>query len=87
MYQQQPQHPPRPTSPFAQVDPSKMSNREIEKILGMQYSQMVQSNKELSSVYKDAKEVINVSLDLMDKYNRMNLMLKQKAQQVKNSFC
>lgn len=84
--QQQQQRP----SPFymqqQQMDPTKMSNRDIERVLGMQYSQMVRDNKELTSIYKDCKDVINGSLDLLDKYNRMNLVLKQKTQQFGNIF-
>lgn len=79
-----------------QMDPSKMTNKDIERILGLQYSQAVKELNDNSKDYhksyreealRDYKGVINTSLDLMDKYNRMNLMLRQKAQQVRNSFC
>lgn len=68
------------------LDPSKLSNREIESILGMQYSNLVKENKELNGIYRDCEDVINGSLALLDKYNRINLNIKTKAKQVSNAF-
>lgn len=72
---QQQQRPMRQPPP---KDVSQMSNREIEKYLGQQYTQMLVENKETAQIYRDCEEVIQGSMDLLDKYNRIALTIKSK---------
>lgn len=57
---------------------SKLSNREIESLLGSQYARTLKENKELASIHKDCEEVITGSLKLLEHYNKVKMFMASK---------
>lgn len=55
----------------------KMSAKEVERRLGLQYAQTLKDNAQFISVYRDCEEVISGSLDLLERYNRVAMAMKQ----------
>ncbi len=59
-------------------DIKSMSNRDIERMLGQQYAQMVRDTSH-GGAYQDCQEVIRAGMDMLDKYNRIALQLKKRG--------
>jgi len=57
----------------------KMSTKEIERRLGLQYAQVLKENASTASVYRDCEEVIQGALTLLDHYNRVAVAMKSKT--------
>jgi len=58
-------------------DIKSMSNREIERLLGQQYAQMVKDTK-TAEVIQDCEDIMRTGMDMLDKYNRIALQIKNK---------
>lgn len=56
----------------------KMDNREIERILGQQYAQLLKENRD-TSLYRDSQEVVKGSLDLLEHYNKISMLIRGSA--------
>lgn len=57
---------------------AKLSNREIESLLGSQYARVLKDNKELASIHKDCEDVITGSLKLLEHYNKVKMFMSSK---------
>lgn len=57
---------------------SKLSNQEIESLLGSQYARTLKENKELASIHKDCEEVITGSLKLLEHYNKVKMFMASR---------
>ncbi len=53
-----------------------LSPKEIERMLGEQYADVLQRNPNAQAVAKDCKEVIDASLAAMEHYNKMAMALR-----------
>jgi hypothetical protein len=60
----------------------KMSAKEVERKLGLQYAQTLKDNAQFVSVHKDCEEVIQGSLDLLERYNKIAMAMKQPRKAV-----
>jgi hypothetical protein len=65
---------------------SNNNNRDVEKKLGQQYAQLLKESAKNPTVYQDCKEVIQISLSIMEHYNRLGLMLNDMVNQKSPSF-
>ncbi len=56
----------------------KLSNKEIEQMLGQRYAQLIKETPGMASVYRDCEEVIQGSLALLEHYNKVTISLKTR---------
>lgn len=54
----------------------KLTPKELERQLGMQYAQWVKENPQTASIYRDCQEVIQTSLAFMEHYNKAYLTIR-----------
>lgn len=54
----------------------KLSAKELERKLGLQYSQVLKENHSQVPLYKDCKEAIDASLGIMEYYNRIAMAMQ-----------
>ncbi|MGE0201094.1 MAG: hypothetical protein AB7P76_09010 [Candidatus Melainabacteria bacterium] len=54
-------------------------NKAIEQFLGQQYADALRNSPQGASVYRDCEEVIQGSLSLLDRYNRINMWMRSGA--------
>ena len=55
---------------------AKMSQKEVERRLGLQYAQTLKDNAAHMALRKDCEDVIQGSMDLLDRYNRIAVAMK-----------
>lgn len=53
-----------------------MDAREIERRLGQAYAQHLKENAPTGTVYREAQEVIQSSLSVMEHYNKISLAMQ-----------
>lgn len=58
-----------------------MTNREIESLLGRQYAETLERNKDVADIYRDCEDVIHGSLQLLERYNRIRLSMRSGRRQ------
>lgn len=54
----------------------KISAKELERKLGLQYSQVLKENRSEVPLYRDCKEAIDASLGIMEYYNRIAMAMQ-----------
>jgi hypothetical protein len=55
---------------------NKMSAKELERKLGLQYSQVLKESRSEVPLYRDCKEAIDASLGIMEYYNRIAVAMQ-----------
>jgi hypothetical protein len=58
---------------------AKLSPREVERLLGEQYAEVLARNAQTQAINQECKEVINTSLALMEHASRVSLTLRSWA--------
>jgi hypothetical protein len=57
---------------------SKMSAKDVDKYLGQQYAKTLKESGSVTSIYRDCEEVIQGSLSLLERYNKVTMLIQNK---------
>jgi hypothetical protein len=62
----------------------KLSAKELERKLGLQYSQVLKESRSEVPLYRDCKEAIEASLGIMEYYNRIAMVIKGNKENIRS---